>query len=278
MPVGWLRGGATLPGVVDPAPAMRLHGVVNASPDSLADFSVATTVEGAVTRAAELLDQGCVGIDLGGAGSTQYADRVDVETEWQRLDGKVQALAALCESQGAQLSVDSWQSEVMRRALACGATVINAADGLQNRAMVQLAAEQDVPVVVPFVWGADPKASRPVSGDPVEVICGWFERSLRLWEAAGVERRRLILDPGTGFGPPGWEWADRYRYQKRVYENLGALRAFGLPLYLPLPWKQTDQHNELLDICIRAGFDYGRCHRPDRVLEAMQRLGCVAER
>ena len=257
---------------------MRLHGVVNASPDSLADFSVATTVEGAVTRAAELLDQGCVGIDLGGAGSTQYADRVDVETEWQRLDGKVQALAALCESQGAQLSVDSWQSEVMRRALACGATVINAADGLQNRAMVRLAAEQDVPVVVPFVWGADPKASRPVSGDPVEVICGWFERSLRLWEAAGVERRRLILDPGTGFGPPGWEWADRYRYQKRVYENLGALRAFGLPLYLPLPWKQTDQHNELLDICIRAGFDYGRCHRPDRVLEAMQRLGCVAER
>ena len=252
---------------------MRLHGVVNASPDSLADFSVTTTVEGAITRAVELLDQGCAGIDLGGAGSTQFADRVGVEAEWRRLDGKVQALAGLCESRGSQLSVDSWQPEVMRRALSCGATMINAADGLQNPAMVRLAAESNVLVVAPFVWGADPKASRHVIGDPVEVIRSWFERSLHRWESAGIERGRMILDPGTGFGPPDWEWADRYRYQKRVYENLDGLRAFGLPVYLPLPWKETDQHDELLEICIRAGFDYGRCHRPDRVLEAMSRLG-----
>ena len=258
--------------MANPPSALRLHGVVNASPDSRAAFSVALTVQDALTRAAELLEAGCVGIDIGGAGSTPFADRVDVEVEWQRLDGKVQALAVVCEERGAQLSVDSWQPEIMRRALDCGATMINAADGLQNPAMVRLAAERDVPVVAPFVWGADPKASVRVPGDPVDVICGWFSRSLRRWEDAGVERSRLILDPGTGFGPPGWEWADRYRYQKRVYENLHALRAFGLPVYLPLPWKQTDQHDELLEICIRAGFDYGRCHRPDRVLEAMVRL------
>ena len=252
---------------------MRLHGVVNASPDSLADFSVATTVEGAVARATELLDGGCVGIDLGGAGSTQFADRVDVEVEWARLDGKVQALAALCEARDAQLSVDSWQPEIVRRALECGATMINAADGLQNPAMVRLAAERDVPVVAPFVCGADPKSSRHVVGDPMETICDWFERSLSRWDSAGIDRGRLILDPGTGFGPPDWQWDDRYRYQRRVYENLDALRAFGLPIYLPLPWKQTAQHDELLEICIRSGFDYGRCHRPDRVLEAMERLG-----
>ena len=256
---------------------MRLHGVVNASPDSLAGFSVATTVEGAAARAVQLLDQGCVGIDLGGAGSTQFADRVGVEAEWRRLDGKVQALAQMCEARGALLSVDSWQPEIMRRALDCGATMINAADGLQNPEMVGLAVKRDVPVVAPFVWGADPKASRHVVGDPVEAICEWFDRSLHRWERAGVERSRLILDPGTGFGPPDWEWADRYRYQKRVYENLDALRAFGLPVYLPLPWKETDQHDELLEICIRAGFDYGRCHRPDRVLAAMSRLSAATE-
>lgn len=259
-----------------PVGSMRLHGVINASPDSLADFSVATTVEGAVARACELLDGGCAGIDLGGAGSTQFAARVDIEVEWSRLDGKVQALAELCGDRGAALSVDSWQPEIMRRALECGASMINAADGLQNPAMVRLAAEQDVPVVVPFVWGTDPKASRHVTGDPVETICAWFGRSLPRWEGAGIERHRLILDPGTGFGPPDWEWAARYRYQKRVYEGLDALRAFGLPIYLPLPWKQTDQHDELLEICIRSGFDYGRCHRPDRILEAMERAGVAA--
>ena len=255
-----------------PVDSMRLHGVVNASPDSLADFSVATTVGGALARAAELLGGGCVGIDLGGAGSTQFADRIDIEVEWERLDGKVQALAELCRNRDAVLSVDSWQPEIMRRALDCGATMINAADGLQNPGMVQLAAERDVPVVVPFVWGADPKASRHVTGDPVATICGWFRRALPRWEAAGIDHSRLILDPGTGFGPPDWEWADRYRYQKQVYENLDALRAFELPIYLPLPWKETAQHGELLEICLRSGFDYGRCHRPDRVLAVMNRL------
>ncbi|MCY4665897.1 MAG: dihydropteroate synthase, partial [Acidimicrobiaceae bacterium] len=172
--------------MADPAPARRLHGVVNASPDSLADFSVATTVEGAMARAAELLDQGCVGIDLGGAGSTQFAERVDIETEWQRLNGKIQALAGLCESRGAQLSVDSWQPEIMRRSLECGATMINAADGLQNPAMVRLAAASELPVVAPFVWGDDPKSSRPVPGDPVNTIRDWFGRSLSRWGSAGI--------------------------------------------------------------------------------------------
>ena len=76
-----------------------------------------------------------------------------------------------------------------------------------------------------------------------------------------------------GSARPDWEWEDRYRYQKQVYESLDALRAFGLPIYLPLPWKQTAQHDELLEICIRSGFDYGRCHRPDQVLDAMKRIG-----
>ena len=73
---------------------------------------MATTVEGAVARASELLDGGCVGIDLGGAGSTQFASRVDMEVEWARLDGKVRALAGLCADRGAVLSVDSWQPEI----------------------------------------------------------------------------------------------------------------------------------------------------------------------
>lgn len=252
---------------------MKLHGVINASPDSLADFSVAITVDEARRRAAHLIEQGCVGIDIGGAGSTQFAARVEVEVEWGRLDGKIQALAQLCASHGVTLSVDTWQPEIMRRALDSGANMMNASDGLQNPAMVELAAEREVPVVVPFVWGADPKDSRQVVGDPVETITGWFRRSLRRWQASGIARQQLICDPGTGFGPPDWSWDDRYLYQKKVYSNLDALQAFGLPIYLPLPWKRTEQHDELLKICLLSGFDYGRCHQPQRILTAAQQLG-----
>ena len=74
-----------------------------------------------------------------------------------------------------------------------------------------------------------------------------------------------MLDPGTGFAPPNWPWEERYLYQKRVYTNLEAMRVFGLPLYIALPWKETAQHDELLEIVVRAQPEYGRVHYPAKV-------------
>ncbi len=241
---------------------MKLHGVINASPDSLADFSIALSVEAAVARATLLIEQGCVGIDIGGAGSTQFAERVELEEEWERLDGKIQALAAL----DIELSVDTWQPEIMRRALDAGANFMNAADGLQNPDMVALAAERAVPVVVPFLSGVDPKALEFVDGDPLTTILPWFERTLERVIAAGVREEHLIVDPGTGFGPADWGWEDRRHYQESVYANLDRLRVFGLPIYMALPWKFDGGRLELLDLLLRVGFDYGRAHRPDFIL------------
>ena len=105
---------------------MKLHGVINASHDSLADFSIALTVDDALSRAKELIQQGCVGIDLGAAGSTQYADRVNTDEEWERLEGKIEAISAL----GIELSIDTWNPEIMERALDAGANFMNASYGL----------------------------------------------------------------------------------------------------------------------------------------------------
>ena len=153
---------------------VKLHGVINASQDSLAEFSIALDVDSAIKRANELIKDGCVGIDLGGAGSTQYAERISTEEEWERLDGKVQAIANL----GIELSVDTWNPEIMFRALEAGANFMNAADGLQNPAMVEIAVQTGVPVVLPFLSGDDPKSLQFVSGDPVAHIVDWFEISL----------------------------------------------------------------------------------------------------
>ncbi len=251
---------------------MKLHGVLNASPDSLADFSIVNTPDEAVQRGELLLSQGCVGLDIGGAGSTQFAERVDVETEWARLDGKVQALAELCATHSATLSVDTWQPEVMRRAVEAGATMFNAADGMQHPDMLQLATNVDLPIVLPFVAGVDPKASQYVKGDPLEAISDYFKSALVRCDQVEISRDRLILDPGTGFGPADWEWEDRYLYQKHIYSNLEQLKSFGLPIYVSLPWKETDQHDELMEIVLRSGIDYGRCHQPLRVLQTHKRL------
>jgi dihydropteroate synthase len=246
---------------------VELFGVVNASPDSLHDGSIVHDAAGAVARARTLLAEGADAIDLGGQGSTDIATVVDPEVEWSRLEALVPALAAL----GVPLSVDTWRPEVARRALASGATVLNAADGMQTDAMWEVAAEHEAPIVIPFLSGPDPRQMQHVRGDPVDAIVDFFEARLATADRYGV-RRRCIIDPGTGFAPPNWPWEQRYLYQKRVYGELDALRRWGLPLYIALPWRETPQHDELMEIALRGRPEYGRCHHPAKVRAVERRI------
>ena len=239
---------------------MFLYGVVNASPDSLNRDSIVGTTAEALERARSLLADGADGLDLGGQGSTDAAEVVPWQAEWERLRELVPALAAL----GVPLSVDTWRPEVLRLALQAGATVINAADGMQAGAMWEVAADFDVPIVVPFLSGPNPRAMEMVRRDPVEAIMDFFAARLRDADRYGL-RRRCVLDPGTGFAPPEWPWEERYVYQKHVYSNLDSMRVFGLPLYIALPWKDTTQHDELLEIVVRAKPEFGRAHYPAKV-------------
>lgn len=248
--------------------AMQLYGVINASPDSLHEDSIVRSVDEAMTRARWLIANGADHLDLGGQGSTDIAGITHPDEEWARLEAIVPALAT--EFLG-ELSVDTWRPSVMRRALDAGATVMNAADGLQNDEMIELAAERQVPVVLPFLSGPDPRSMAFVQGDPVQVLLEWFEHAVSRAHRYGI-RDNLILDPGTGFAPPSWPWEERYHYQKQVYGNIGQLRRFELPIYIALPWRETDQHNELLEIVCRQHVDFGRCHYPDRIRACEQRV------
>jgi dihydropteroate synthase len=130
--------------------------------------------------------------------------------------------------------------------------------------MWEVAAEFGVPIVVPFLSGPDPRSMQRVTTDPVMTILEFFEARLRDADRFGV-RANCILDPGTGFAPPAWPWEERYVYQKEVYTRLDELRVYGLPLYVALPWKRTTQHDELLEIVLRAQPEFGRVHHPDHV-------------
>jgi dihydropteroate synthase len=245
-----------------------IYGVVNASPDSLNSDSIVVGADEAVARARLLLSQGADAIDLGGQGSTDNATVVPWQAEWGRLEHVVPALAAI----GVDVSVDTWRPEVARRALQAGVTVINAADGMQTDEMWQVAADFDCPIVVPFLSGPNPREMEHVRRDPVDALVDFFEARLADADRYGL-RHRCIIDPGTGFAPSNWPWEERYLYQKRVYSNLGELRRWGLPLYIALPWKDTPQHWELMEIVLQQRPEYGRAHYPDRVRAVEQRLG-----
>ena len=242
--------------------------MVNASPDSLHRDSVVTTADEAVARGRALLADGAVALDLGGQGTTYVAEEVAADEEWARVGPLVSALADL----GVPLSIDTYRPSVARRALAAGATWLNAADGLQSDELARVAADAGCPVVVPFLNGPTPHALTAVAAaDPTGVLVDWFDAALRRLDAFGL-RRRCVLDPGTGFAPHDLPWEERYVFQKRVYSELDRLRTFGLPLYIALPWRDTPQHAELLDIVLAADPEYGRAHEPARVLDAARRL------
>lgn len=247
---------------------MFLYGVVNASPDSLNTDSIATTPDAATRRGEYLLNNGCQGIDLGGQGSTDNATVIPWTDEWARLADIVKALAAF----GVPLSIDSWKPEVTRLALQSGATVINAADGMQTEEMWRVAADFSVPIVLPFLSGPNPRQMELVRADPIGVMIEFFEEQLRIADRFGL-RANCILDPGTGFAPSNWPWEERYLYQKHVYSNLVELRRFGLPLYIALPWKETTQHDELLEIVLAQRPEYGRAHYPAKIRRVEAALG-----
>jgi dihydropteroate synthase len=143
---------------------------------------------------------------------------------------------------------------------------LNATDALQKDAMIELAAEREVPIILPFMIGPDPRHLKRVEGDPVQVMIDWFDLQLERAERFGV-RDRIVLDPGTGFAPAGWEWKDRYEYQKLVYRGLSRLRKFELPIFVPIAWKQTPDRLELVDIVLEQEVEYVRAHIPRQIRE-----------
>jgi dihydropteroate synthase len=208
---------------------VELFGVVNASPDSLHAGSIVRSPDEAVARGRALLADGAVALDLGGQGTTFVAEEVAEEEEWARVAPLVPALAGL----GVPLSIDTFRPEVARRALAAGATWLNAADGLQGDELARVAADAGCPVVLPFLNGPSPLALAPVeSADPMGVLVEWFDAALRRLDAFGL-RSRCVLDPGTGFAPHDLAWEDRFPYQKRVRGPRPAPHLRAPPLHRP---------------------------------------------
>ncbi len=250
---------------------MDIYGVINASPDSLNADSIATTVDSVVARAKKLVSDGANRIDLGGQGSTDVATVVRWQTEWERLEFLIPAIAAL----GLTMSVDTWRPEVARRSLTTGATVLNAADGLVSDEMWGIGAEFADEIVLPYLNGPDPRSLNHIVGDPVEVMVAWFTEQMATARRFGIVNK-MVLDPGTGFAPSNWAWEERYHFQKHVYSNLDALRVFGRPLYIALPWKETVQHDELLDIVLRQRVEFGRAHYPLKVRSRERQLHLIS--
>ncbi len=189
-------GGAEAPlerflSVVETRPAIM--GIVNVTPDSFSDGGLFNAPQAALAQAKKLVAEGADIVDVGAESTRPGHVPISAEEEWERL---APLLAALVAEAGAPVSIDTYKAATARRALAAGVAVINDIWGLQrDPEMAEVIAEAGAGVVVMHNReGAD------AALDIVADMHRFFERSLEIARRAGVPERRILLDPGIGFG------------------------------------------------------------------------------
>ena len=172
-------------------------GVVNPTPDSFSDGGRWAEPGAAVRRGFKIWDEGADIIDVGGESTRPGATPVDTDEELVRVMPVVEALA----SQGIVVSIDTSKPEVARAAVDAGAEIVNDVTGLSNPAMIEACADSRVGVVVMHMLG-EPRTmqSDPTYDDVVGDVTGFLrDRTTRAVDG-GVERSRIVVDPGIGFG------------------------------------------------------------------------------
>ncbi|MDJ1434351.1 dihydropteroate synthase [Halostagnicola sp. A-GB9-2] len=199
-----------------------IMGVANVTPDSFHDGGEYNRTEDAVERATRLIEDGADIVDIGGESTRPGAKPVPADQEIDRVIPVVERLA----DRSSLVAVDTQKAEVAKAALDAGADIINDVSGLVDPEMRQVVAENDVPVVVMHSLETPVNPDQTVPYDDIveDVIDDLTERIL-LAERNGIERERIIVDPGIGFGKNASESFE-------LIGRLDELQALGCPVLL----------------------------------------------
>jgi dihydropteroate synthase len=186
-------------------------GVLNVTPDSFSDGGRFIDVASALDHAERMIKAGAAIIDVGGESTRPGAAPVSVDEEIRRILPIVEALV----SRGARVSVDTSKPEVIRAALAAGVHLVNDVRALQIPGALEAAADSSAAICLMHMQGTPGTMQKaPTYRDVVAEVTDFLKVRVDACLAAGVDRGRLVIDPGFGFG-------------KTLEHNLDLLR--GLP-------------------------------------------------
>lgn len=172
-------------------------GILNVTPDSFSDGGKYTNVDAAIRHGIELHRGGADIVDVGGESTRPGAERIDAETEIERVVPVISGLASV----GVPLSIDTTRAPVARAALEAGAAAINdVSGGLADRGMARVAAEAGCPWILMHWRGHSRHMTRlAVYQDVVSEVRDELLQRVDDALAAGVAPGQIILDPGLGF-------------------------------------------------------------------------------
>jgi dihydropteroate synthase len=194
-----------------------IMGVLNVTPDSFSDGGKYNTIDNAVRRATEMVEQGVDIIDIGGESTRPGYTPISVEEELSRL---IPIIEAITKSVPVPLSIDTFKAETAKETIKAGAHIINDIWGAKaDPNMGKVAAELKVPIILQH--NRDNNQYQSFFRDCLNDI---YE-SISIVKKAGVKDEQIILDPGIGF-------AKDLSNDLEMMRNLDTFVALGYPVLL----------------------------------------------
>jgi dihydropteroate synthase len=200
-----------------------IMGIVNVTPDSFSDGGRFLAADQAVAHAEALVADGADWLDVGGESTRPGATPVSLDEELRRVMPVLERLAGRVHT---PISIDTYKPTVARRAVETGARIINDVTGFRDPAMIEVAVECRTACVCMHMRGT-PQTMQQFThyDDVVGEIVQYFTDRLDHIERNGVERERILIDPGIGF-------AKKRRQNLEILKRLDALHGLGRPILL----------------------------------------------
>ncbi len=186
-------------GMLDLSMRGGIMGILNLTPDSFHDGGRYADTEAAVAHGLSMVAAGASLLDLGGESTRPGAEPVAAREE---IDRVLPVLRRLRTATGVPLSIDTMKAEVARAALDAGASIVNDVSGLRaDPEMAGVVAGSDAGLVLMHMQGNPQMMQRAPHYENVgEEVATFLEERLAACESLGMDRRRVVLDPGIGFG------------------------------------------------------------------------------
>ncbi|OXX82564.1 dihydropteroate synthase [Paraclostridium benzoelyticum] len=195
-----------------------IMGILNVTPDSFSDGGSYTSIEKALNHAKEMIDSGADIIDLGGESTRPGHQIVDAEEELRRV---LPVVKELKKQLNVKVSIDTYKAIVAKETLKLGADMINDVWGLRKDPnMASVIAKHDAHVCIMHNQdGTD------YDKDIMESIKEFLIESIKIAKSAGIDDRKIVLDPGIGFGKT-------LEQNIEVMARLDELKDLGYPILL----------------------------------------------
>lgn len=205
-------------------------GVLNRTPDSFSDGGAFTDFDAALRHAEQMAKDDAAIIDIGGESTRPGAQAVSVEEEMERVVPLIDRLAREIDI---PISVDTSKPEVMRAAVAAGASMINDVYALRQPGALETAAQLGVPVVLMHMQG-EPRSMQqhPHYENVVAEVKDFLFERVRACKAAGIPHTNILIDPGFGFGKT-------LKHNLELLRRLQELKTLGLPVTVGLSRKSS---------------------------------------